>query len=161
MNSYDFQQVRNATDLERATHAVFDEAYDAWTDEGRELLTEGQLTVLAVETYFGEVLNGGFWQYFSNQSGALANFAPAALRRVGLNKYADVLDSFLVLFPKGTVSEDATTRHEQITGLDEQYGEEYLEQLERPFWDLYDNADEFRQKLFDYIVANEAEFVSK
>jgi hypothetical protein len=161
MNPDDFQQVRDATDLERATHAVFDEAYGVWTGEGRESLTEGQLTVLAVETYFGEVLNGGFFQYFFNQSGALANLAPAALRRVGLNEYAIVLESFLVLFPNATVSEEATSRHQQISRLDEEHGEQFLEQLEQRFWDTYQNEDEFRQKLFNYIVANEAEFVSK
>ena len=161
MNRYDFQEVRDATDIESATHAIFDEAHEKWSDEGRESLSAGQLTVLAVETYFGEVLNGGFWQYFSNESGGLANVAATARREVGLGEYATVLESFLALFPQGYVLEDADDRAEQLDAIDEQHDEDFIEQLEEPFWELYQkNKDEFRQKLFSYIVANETEFLS-
>jgi hypothetical protein len=101
MNPYEFSKLCASTDKEAPIGVLFDEAHDIWDEEGRDALTEGQITVLAVETFFGEILNGGFYQYFFNQSGGLAAFAPAALRRVGLGSYAPVLETFLALFPGG------------------------------------------------------------
>lgn len=160
MSPFDFAKVRNATDKEAATHAVFDEAYDRWDEDGRESLSEGQVAVLAVETFFGEVLNGGFWQYFSNESGDFANCAPACLSRVGLSEYAKVLETFLHLFPEGTVSEDIDERAEQIDALSEVYGEEFLEGLEQQFWNKFQDTTEFRDKLFAFVISNEKEFVT-
>jgi hypothetical protein len=101
MTPYDFVRIAGEPNLELALDGVFQEAHAKWTDENIEAdgndeqwtdertlacLTQGQITVLVVETYFGEVLNGGHYQYFSNESGGFANFAPAALRRVNLDE---------------------------------------------------------------------------
>lgn len=161
MNHFDFTQLCGSADRETAIRRVFDEAHEQWEDQGLDSLTEGQLTVLAVEWYFGEVLNGGFYQYFSNQSGGLALFTASALRRVGLTPYAAVLEAFLKLFPSGAPSHDAEIRQIQLDTLADQFEEEFFENLETPFWDLYfQNKTEFRDRLFAYVVANEQEFVS-
>ena len=159
MTPYEFSRVRNADDVESAIDAVFHEAYDRWTDQGQDSLSEGQITVLTVWTFFGEVLNGGFWQYFANASGGLANLAPASLRRVGLPKYAEILERFLTLFPDGRVAEDADIRMEQRHSLSEKFDGEYFEELEQPFWDIFEDDREFTQKLFAYICEHEAEFL--
>lgn len=161
MNDYEFSKVCGYKDPERAIEIVFDEAHDKWTTEGRSGLTEGQLTVLAVETFFGEVLNGGFYQYFSNESGGLSLLAPNALRRVGLDAYATVLQPFLALFPDATPAEDTEVRQSQLDGIADRYDEEKFEKMEEPFWDLIKaNKREFRTKLFDYIMANRSQFVA-
>src|SRR5687768_678163 len=110
MNHYDFAQLCTSTNKEEAIGVLFDEAQERWDESGLDSLTEGQITLLAVELFFGEVLNGGFYQYFSNQSGSLTVVAPNALRRVRLDPYAEILEDFLRLFPDGQPSHDDEQR---------------------------------------------------
>src|SRR5262245_27439751 len=95
MLPFDFAKLRDCEDMERVCHAVFNEAHDKWSEEGRESINTSQLTVLCVETFFGEVCNGGLPQFLSNESGRNASFAPNALRRVGLAAYAVILEEAL------------------------------------------------------------------
>ena len=173
MTSYDFAKLQDETDLERAIGVVFDEAHDKWTDlilddesndqryDILEVLTEGQITVLVVETYFGEVLNGEHYQYFSNESGGLANYAPAALRRVGLDEFAPVVEAFIALFPDNRVPEDAEERQETLDRISDEYDDEFFEHLESAFDKLYHKKKTlWREKLFAYIVNHEDQFVT-
>jgi hypothetical protein len=173
MTSYDFAKLQDETDLERAIGVVFDEAHGKWTDsipddesddqrcDILEVLTEGQITVLAVETYFGEVLNGGHYQYFSNESGGLANYAPAALRRVGLGEFAPVVAGFIALFPDGRVPEDSEVRQESLDRIADQYDDAFFERLESQFDKLYHRRKTREQeKLFSYIVNHKEQFVT-
>ena len=80
MLPYDFARLQDTPDQEALCHAVFDEANTKWQFEGRHAINAEQVTVICVETFFGEVLNGGFDQYLWNSSGRLASFGPAALR---------------------------------------------------------------------------------
>ena len=175
MTPYDFAKIAEERDLERALEGVFEEAHEKWTDERMELndeevwtdeqsaacLTEGQITVLVVETYFGEVLNGGHYQYLSNESGGLANFAPAVLRRVGLGEFAPVIHAFISLFPNGKVPEDADERQEALDSIAESHDDEFLEGLDTRFFDLCPEGHEFfRAKLVAYVINHEDQFVN-
>jgi hypothetical protein len=162
MLPYDFANHMNSSNKEVACHAVFDEIHTKWTFEGRDALNEAQLTVLCVETFFGEVCNGGFEQYLFNEAGRNASLGPAALRRVGLPDYAELLEQVLarcVNKPEKNdfgISEDFFESPE----FDEDKENEPLEDLEERFFEIYSaNKAEFREKLFDYIVTNETAFV--
>ena len=162
MTPYDFDKLRDETDLEKGIGVVFDEAHDRWSDDrSSERLTEGQITVLVIETYFGEVLNGGHYQYFSNESGGLANFAPAALRRVGLDEFAPVVEAFIASFPNSRVPEDAEVRQQALDRIADEYDDKFFEGLESQFDKLYSGSDDlYREKLFAYIVDHEKQFVT-
>ena len=164
MLPYDFAKIRISTNKEAACHAVFDEAHIKWIFAGRNAINDSQLTVLCVETFFGEVCNGGLDQYLGNESGRNASFGSEALRRVGLPKYAEIL-------------EDALTRCTN-TPLENEFGimEDFFEpsesdgngdddgplgDLDNRFAELYfANKTEFRDKLFQFILDNEDDFVS-
>ena len=162
MTPYDFSKLQDEPDLERAIGIVFDEAHDKWADErSAECLTEGQITVLVVETYFGEVMNGEHYQYFSNESGGLANFAPAVLRRVGLDEFVPVVEAFIALFPDNRVPEDAGERQQTLDRIADEYDDEFFERLESQFFELCPGGyDFYRKKLFAYILSHEDQFVT-
>src|SRR5688572_29242303 len=73
LTARDFIALGSEPDLERACHVVFDKAHWKWTVMGREALSLGEVTVIAVETFFGETCNGGLTQYLGNESGAFGN----------------------------------------------------------------------------------------
>ena len=162
MLPYDFAKIRECPDKEAACHAVFDEAHTKWTFEGRNAINESQLTVMCVETYFGEVCNGGLDQYLFNESGRNASFGPEALRRVHLPKYAAILEEAL--------NRCTNTPEENEFGIMEDFFEPPdsdddddgpLGDLDQRFFKLYfANKTEFRDKLFQYIVDNEPDFLS-
>jgi hypothetical protein len=162
MLPYDFAKIRECPDKEAACHAVVDEAHTKWTFEGRDAINESQLTVICVETFFGEVCNGGLSQYLFNESGRIASFGPEALRRVGLPQYAAILGDALQLC--------ANAPEENEFGILEDYFEPPesdddsdgpLDDLDHRFFELYSaDKSEFRDKLFRYIVEHETDFVS-
>src|ERR1700690_1401117 len=67
-------------------------------------------TVWALES---EVNNGGFEQYFANDAGEAANFAPAALARIGANKCAAIVTRALRTVSSDPLPADQSKR----TGL--------------------------------------------
>jgi hypothetical protein len=163
MTPYDFNLLCSNKDTEAACHAVFDQAHDKWTEHGRASLTEGEITVLCVETFFGETCNGGLFQYLWNESGMLAQYASAALRRVGLEKYAAIADQTLARCVVTTEEDEdhpdkIITRHElpgEVNDDDEPFAD-----LEGMFFALYfADKQEFRRKMLAYILSNESQFV--
>jgi len=164
MLPYDFAKIRNCADKERACHAVFDEAHTKWTFEGRDAINESQLTVMCVETYFGEVCNGGLDQYLFNESGRNASFGPEALRRVGLPKYAEILEEALARCTNTPAKNDLGIMEDffEPPGSDDGDDDDGpLGDLDNRFFELYfANKSEFRENLFRYILDNEADFVT-
>lgn len=55
-------------------------------------LPRGLRAVYSLCVFNGEVLNGGFQQYFTNSNGLLASAAVEACRLVGAHKHAEILD---------------------------------------------------------------------
>jgi hypothetical protein len=164
MLPYDFAKLRESSDKQAVCHAVFDEAHTKWTDEGRGAINEAQLTVLCVETFFGEVCNGGFAQYLFNESGRNAGFGPDALRRVGLPQYALVLEDVLKRCKNSPEHNDfgiAEDFFEAEAEWEDDDDDGPLGDLDDRFFALYfANKKEFREKLFQFILDHEADFVS-
>lgn len=165
MLPYDFARLRDTPDKEALCHAVFDETHTKWTFAGLAALNAEQMTVMCVETFFGEVLNGGLEQYLSNESGRLASHGPAALRRVGLPEYGDILEQVLARCTNKPavndhgIPEDFFEVPEHDDDVDDTA--DPLQDLDDRFFEFYfANKLEYREKLFEYIVANEAAFVA-
>lgn len=157
----EFAKIRNATNKEAACHAVFDEAHNKWTYEGRGAINESQLAVMCVETFFGEVCNGGLEQYLFNESGRTAGFGPEALRRVGLTPYAEILDEALARCVNLPKENEFGVMEDFFEPPELEDDSSVLNDLDNRFFELYlaDKAD-FRNKLFQYILDNETDFVT-
>lgn len=63
-------------------------------------LPEPYRTIYLVRYADFEVGNGGIHQLFSNSSGNIAGHVPEALRRIGLEKHAELVERGLAMFPK-------------------------------------------------------------
>jgi hypothetical protein len=65
-----------------------------------EAMPQGYRTVFVLTLLADELYNGGMHQFFSNSSGAFAEYAAQALRDVGNAKAAAVIDKGIAMFPK-------------------------------------------------------------
>jgi Domain of unknown function (DUF4375) len=65
-----------------------------------EAMPPGYHTVYVLTLLADEMFNGGMHQFFSNSSGAFAEYAAQALRDVGNAKAAAVVDKGIAMFPK-------------------------------------------------------------
>ena len=84
---------------------------------GAKALSEKEKHVLSVETFYGEVTNGGLLQYLGNQS-AFANWAAAGFDQIGIPEYAVVMRRVGSLFPNGVIPEDDDDCWRIVEGLD-------------------------------------------
>ena len=134
--------------MELVCHKFFDRAHTKWRICGARALSDKEKHALAVETFYGEVLNGGLIQYLSNESGAFAGWAVEAFEAIDIPAYADVMRNVQRLFPNGVIPEDADERCDRVEAIDE----ELLDTAEKPFWDRYQtDKTEIRHKLFQYL----------
>lgn len=140
-----------ADDIQEAVcHEYFAEALNKWTKYGSAVLSQKEKYTLAVETFYGEVTNGGLLQYLGNQSGAFAEWAVDAFEAIGIPAYANIVRNVKSLFPNGIIPENPDTRLDLVESI----ATKRLEAMEQPFWDQYrkDNK-EIRRKLFQYLNA--------
>jgi len=136
--------------MERVCHACFNAAHDKWSDQGAAALSEKEKHVLSVETFYGQVLNGGLRQYLGNESNAFANWATEGFDRIGIPEYAAVMRQVCSLFPNDHIPEDNEECWNVVMGLDS----DVLEKIEDGFWSRFNAAaeDEIRRKLYAYIM---------
>ncbi|SEG62233.1 protein of unknown function [Bryocella elongata] len=102
-----------------------------------------------------EVNNGGFWQYFYNLSGEHAPEAPDALRAIGANRCASLVDRALTavaILPEDYAIEDR--RREIVNGLTSEVRDS-LNELDTEFYTYPDNLSAL---LTDFIQAHRYEF---
>lgn len=161
MLPHDFAKIRGCTDQEAACRAVFEEAHTKWSFEGRAAINRSQLTVMCVETFFGEVCNGGLDQYLCNESGRNASFGPEALRSVSLPRYAKILEEALARCTNAPEQNEFGITEDFFEPPESTGNDAPLSDLDDRFFKLYfENETAFRDKLFKYILRNEADFVS-
>jgi hypothetical protein len=105
-----------------------------------------------------EVNNGGFNQYFWNQSGELAPDALASLRLVGAEAHASLLERAIAMHER----EASTLRQFKERGTLEAFSESYdhteLNSLDDEFFKLNESLSALR---LAYIRAHAAEFTSR
>lgn len=134
--------------MEQVCTDFFEDAHDTWSKQGAAALTEKQKHVLAVETLFGEISNGGLLQYLGNESHAFANWAAAGFTHIGLPQYAAIMERVTALFPDGTIPED----HDACWAIVSELDDGILTEIEQPFWSIYETVKaEFTSRVHAYI----------
>jgi|SRR5882672_8328576 len=94
-----------------------------------------------------EVNNGGFLQYFENDSGETAEFAPWALRTIGAIKMAAIAQDALSVFLPEKPAPDTDARRDQLEHLPPEAGEA-LERLDTAFMAYPDNLTDL---LYEFV----------
>jgi hypothetical protein len=82
--------------------------------KGRKALTEAQRHVLAVESFDGQVRNGGLSQYFFNSSGDDWRHAQAGLETMGSKERLAILKQALAKFGPAGPSTERRKRMDQL-----------------------------------------------
>ncbi len=76
-----------ASRIERVCHDYFDAAHTKWSKQGSKALSSKERHVLAIETFYAEVTNGGLTQYLTNESHAFANWAAEGFEKIGIREF--------------------------------------------------------------------------
>src|SRR5215217_5286736 len=101
-----------------------------------------------------EVNNGGFYQYFFNSSGDTANEVVKALKAIGANRTAEIVQKALDQFPDKEVPRYRNARQHIL---------EQIEELADPVWEdlsqqFFEYNDELNELNIQYIKANRNSF---
>ena len=117
------------------------EAFEAACSRHRDVafadLSEVDRVLVSIWALEGDVNNGGFHQYYFNTSGDTAYYAPAALRAIGAQLMADIVEKANSLFgPNGPpISRDE--RQEALLALTK--SNELWDDLDRRFYAYPEN----------------------
>jgi len=124
--------------------------------EKKQKLSQVELDILAIEAMEREVNNGGYHQFFFNSSKEYAAILPAALKRIGCPKAAQISSEALsYLGIKGDVTSD------KITSSLETLGEKAIDDLARIDERYFKNDEAIADKSFAYIKSEKSEIILK
>ena len=112
--------------------------------------TDIQKVFTAIWALEGEVNNGGFHQYFWNSAGNTANFAPVALRRIGANTCAGIVERALRIVSSEPLPDDSDSRDKLLDGL----SREAIVELEAIDVEFFSYPDDLTALLFDFVRAH-------
>mgnify|MGYP003584548255 CR=1 FL=1 len=98
-----------------------------------ERLSPAAQVLFDTGAFFGEIVNGGMSQFFSNSSGNRAHETLAALRAVGAPLCVQLLEKALTLFPDGIAPVDREKRCELLFAFEER-DPIFLEELDQAFY---------------------------
>src|SRR5437773_144759 len=96
-----------------------------------------------------QVNNGGFVQYFGSWDGETANFAPTALRTIGADTCAGIVERALRAVSAGPLSESKDDRERLL----ESVGEAARTRLEELDSEFFSYPDDLTELLFAYVAA--------
>ncbi|MFC1884772.1 DMP19 family protein [Thermodesulfobacteriota bacterium] len=152
----DVSVVDNALEKEDATKAIIaiDEKLFQQFYENPDSLSGPEKNFVFVENVEREVNNGGFSQFFYNSSGDYAHESLEALREIGAESAAELLEKAIDQFPDGTVPKD---RDERIAVLEQirDRAEKVWNGLDDKF---YGYPDDIAALLLEYVRNNRPEF---
>ncbi len=109
---------------------------------------ETQRVFSAVWALESQVNNGGFEQYFVSSDGDTAEFAPLALRTIGANTCADVVERALRALSSTPLPASQTVREELIDSAPDEVKDK-LEELDQAFFAY---PDDLTALLFAYVA---------
>lgn len=138
-----------ASHIEKVCHDFFDAAHTKWSERGADSLSGKERHVLAVETFYGEVTNGGLLQYLGNESHAFANWASEGFDKLKLGELAKLMRKVMALFPESKIPAD----YDACWAIAKNLDEKVIDEIEAEFWRgwLQDKM-EIRKKLYAYIT---------
>jgi hypothetical protein len=123
-----------------------------WTTPFSEL-TEPERTFVTIWTLEADVNNGGFDQYYLNSSGDHAHDAPRALRAVGAETMAQIVDDANAVFGPGGPPADRDARLAALEALGPEAEERWNELDDR----FFEYPDDLTGCLNAYVQANRAQ----
>jgi Domain of unknown function (DUF4375) len=98
----------------------------------------------------GQVNNGGFSQYFSSWDGDTANFSPVALRKIGANNCANIVERALKLVSQSELPNDQDER----SRLKEELSDEAKDKLYDLSSEFFTYPDDLTELLYGFVYAN-------
>lgn len=138
-----------ASRIEKVCHDYFDAAHTKWSEQGVEALSSKERHVLAIETFYGEVTNGGLTQYLTNESHAFANWGAEGFEKIKIREFAKLMRKVQALFPNSKIPED----DDVCSALVEKLDEKAIGEIEDAFWSRWrQDKTEIRRKLYAYIA---------
>jgi hypothetical protein len=115
---------------------------------------EEQKVFSAIWRLESEINNGGFLQYFENDGGETAGFAVTALRRIGANRCAAIVERALNALGEGSLPLDGQGWELLIAGISDEQGE-ILDRLDAEFFKYPDDLTEL---LFQFVSKHQKVF---
>jgi hypothetical protein len=109
--------------------------------------SEEQKVFSAIWTLESEVNNGGFAQYFENDGGETVGFAVTALKRIGANQCAGIVERAVSMLCGGSVPSDAHGWEALINGISDETSE-ILDGLDSEFFEY---PDDLTGLLFEFV----------
>lgn len=100
-----------------------------------DVLTDAQKVFFYTQSIEREVNNGGFSLYFTNSSGGFAHETVAALKLIGANHTADLLQAAIDLFPEGCVPKDGAERKRLATEMGKSAQQKW-DELDQVFFNI-------------------------
>jgi hypothetical protein len=122
------------------------------TDFGRidfAAQSEPQKVFSAIWALESQVNSGGLLQYFASSDGETANFAPIALRMIGAQACAGIVERALRVASSSALPQSQDERQRLLDGLSDSASDE-LDALDSEFFTYPDNLTEL---LFTYVAA--------
>jgi hypothetical protein len=124
-------------------------------------LSRAARTIYLVVCFDGEVINGGFGQFFENSSGQHAGATLEALRRIGAKLSAELLEKALTAFPGSVVPTDQRQRYELLSEFEAQHPR-FLDELDEIYYREVDTIgpggrEDVHNLLVAFMRANTAE----
>ena len=124
----------------------------SWEEPFAEL-SEPERVFVAIWTLEADVNNGGFDQYYVNSRGDHGWFAPAALRAIGAETMAGIVERANAPFgPEGPPA-SREERHARLDAIEEEAADEWS-RLDEAF---YDYPDDLTGLLYEYVQAHKDE----
>jgi hypothetical protein len=123
--------------------AIFGGAFEKPNEYNRFIhdLPDDVVNIIAVECLFGDVLNGGFDQYFSNSGGVSVREAIRGLRDMGLDEYAEIASDALAVLGDKFVQDRAERCSRMYAETPGYYATDIFDHLDIRFYDL-DRVDD-------------------
>jgi hypothetical protein len=155
----DLASLRLSPRSESAFNALLEKLTWRWHTYGVGGLNVHQRTVLAVELFLAEVLNGGMSQFLDHDSGQFANDVPDSLTRLGLHDVATPVREFLAHFQQ-PLSPDAETRWQQLEQVELLHGDEPLARVNDQIFGLFTYRDypALLDRMCSYVLTDPLQF---
>ena len=120
-------------------------------------LTHGERLVDTIARVLdGEVMNGGFHQYLSNNSGDTAEEAKGFLHEIGASHTLDLLMRATIIFPDGVVPVDRSVRNKLIDYYEDAHPDASVGDAESR--EYYKGGENIFGLLLDYIRNHREDF---
>lgn len=124
-----------------------------WEKLGFGELLSAEQQYIALFWLKGEIMNGGFHQYFTNNSGDLAPLALQGLNAIGAIESLKILGEALAIFPPGCYSTDREQREKNLMAISEGDIEAEIRAFDRASNALQDYPEDFYGMALDRLAA--------